>query len=177
MFKEVFANINDVDTLLDFKLDIIFNSAEVLSMDKNEMEKTVNYCEEEIRENINKYKILFEKDRLVAAYYIDDYSNGKMIDFIYVVPDKRRSGVGNYILNNIINGNYKVLYAWVHKENEAAEYMLKKNNFIVDEETEYKFLMKNSNEKEENERIKIQLFKNDVEILAKKYGVNYKLEC
>ena len=39
MFREVFANINDVDILLDFKLDIIFNSSEVLSMDKNEMEK------------------------------------------------------------------------------------------------------------------------------------------
>jgi len=141
------------------------------------MEKLVNYCEEEIRENIENYRIVYEENKIVAAFHVDDYSDGKMVDFVYVMPDCRRLGIGTYIINEIVNNNYKALYAWVYKENEIAIHMMESNAFVVEEETEYKYLMKNLNEKKENIDIKLQLFKNDVDELAKKYGITYKLDC
>lgn len=177
MYREEKAELKDVDLILDFKLDIVFNSTEVAAMERNEMEKIVNYCEEEIRENIGKYKLVYDNEILVAAYLVDDYVDGKMIDLIYVVLDKRQNGIGSYILNNIIGENYQTLYAWIYKENEVIMHMLKKHSFIVEEESDYKYLMKCNNDKEENIDIKINLFKNEVESLSKKYGINYKLEC
>ena len=46
------AELNDVDMLLDMKLDIILSSEEIAELDKRELEKIVNYSEEEIRENL-----------------------------------------------------------------------------------------------------------------------------
>ena len=42
------AELNDVDMLLDMKLDIILSSEEIAELDKRELEKIVNYSEEEI---------------------------------------------------------------------------------------------------------------------------------
>lgn len=177
MYREEKAELKDVDLILDFKLDVVFNSKEVASMERNEMEKLVNYIEEEIRENIDKYNLVYDDDTLVAAYLVDDYADGKMIDLIYVVLDKRQNGIGNYILSNIIERNFQKLYAWIYKENEIIMHMLKKNNFIIEEESDFKFLMKCENDKKENNDIKIKLFKEEVDKLAKKYEINYKLEC
>ena len=177
MYREEKAELKDVDLILDFKLDVIFSSSEVASMEKSEMEKLVNYCEEEIRENIDKYKLVYNDEILVAAYLVDDYTDGKIIDLIYVVLDKRQNGIGSYILNNIIEENYQSLYAWINKENEIIMHMLKTHNFVIEEESDYKYLMKCSNDKIENTDIKIKLFKNEVEKLSKKYGIDYKLEC
>ena len=52
------AELNDVDMLLDMKLDIILSSEEIAELDKRELEKIVNYSEEEIRENLEDYKII-----------------------------------------------------------------------------------------------------------------------
>ena len=177
MYREEKAELKDVVLILDFKLDVVFNSKEVASMERNEMEKIVNYIEEEIRENIDKYNLVYDDDTLVAAYLVDDYADGKMIDLIYVVLDKRQNGIGNYILSNIIERNFQKLYAWIYKENEIIMHMLKKNNFIIEEESDFKFLMKCENDKKENNDIKIKLFKEEVDKLAKKYEINYKLEC
>ncbi|MBQ3409507.1 MAG: GNAT family N-acetyltransferase [Clostridia bacterium] len=175
MYRELQAEIKDVDLILDFKLDIIFNSKEIASMERCDLEKIVNYCEEEIRENIDKYKLWYDDENIVAAFSVDDYSDEKMIDFIYVTYENRRNGIGKKILNNIINKNYQVLYAWVDKENEAAICMFKNNNFVIDEETDFKYLMKNLNEKEENKSIKQRMFEDEVAKLAKKYGIRYNL--
>lgn len=177
MYREEKAELKDVDLILDFKLDIVFNSKEVASMERNEMEKLVNYIEEEIRENIDKYNLVYDDDILVASYLVDDYIDGKMIDLIYVVMDKRQNGIGNYILNNIIERNFQKLYAWIYKENKIIMHMLKKNYFVIEEESDFKYLMKCENNKKENNDIKINLFKEEVDKLAKKYGIDYKLEC
>ena len=58
MYKIKNAENNDVDLLLDMKLDIIFNSEEIVDLDKSEMEKIVNYSEEEIRDNLQNYKLV-----------------------------------------------------------------------------------------------------------------------
>lgn len=54
------AEENDVDLLLDMKLDIILNNEETLKMNKNELEKTVLEAEEQIRANLADYKVILE---------------------------------------------------------------------------------------------------------------------
>lgn len=173
MYKIKNAENNDVDLLLDMKLDIIFNSEEIVDLDRNEMEKIVNYSEEEIRENLQNYKLVFEDDVLVAMYAVNDYDNGKLIDTIYVKQDFRNKGIGTKILNKIIKNNYQTLYLWVYKSNKSAIDLYKKMGFAVVEETKNRIFMKNQNIKPENNLIKAKLFCKEVEELYKKYKLEY----
>lgn len=173
MYKIKDAENNDVDLLLDMKLDIIFNSEEIVNLDRNEMEKLVNYSEEEIRDNLQHYKLVFYDNNLVAMFAVIDYEDGKLIDTIYVKQDYRNKGIGTKILNKIIQTNYQALYLWVYKSNKNAIDLYNKMNFLKIEETETRFLMKNENIKDENNLIKAKLFCKEVEELYKKYKLEY----
>ena len=67
------AELNDVDMLLDMKLDIILSSEEIAELDKRELEKIVNYSEEEIRENLEDYKIIEDNDKNIIGILINHY--------------------------------------------------------------------------------------------------------
>lgn len=175
MYKIENAELKDVDMILDCKLDIIFNSDEITLIEKSDMEKLVNCCEEEIRENLKDYKMVYEQGKLVAIYAINDYNDGILIDTLYVMPNIRKNGVASNILNGIIAQNFKPLYLWVYKNNDIAIRLCKKYNFNIEEETEHRYFMKNSNEKESNNSIKLKMFQDEVKLLAKKYNVNYEL--
>lgn len=173
MYKIKNAENNDVDLLLDMKLDIIFNSEEILELNKNEMEKIVNYSEEEIRANLSEYKLVSEDETIVATYAVVEYNDGKLIDTIYVKPYYRNKGIGTKILNRIIKENYQPIYLWVYRSNKKAIDLYEKLGFIIQDETENKFFMINKNIKRENDRIKAKLFCKDVEQLSKKYNLEY----
>lgn len=177
MYTVTQAEINDVDLLLDMKLDIIFNSEEVLTMEKNEMEKVVNYTEEEIREKLSNYKFIYKEHELVASFSTDDYDDGKIIDMIYVLPNYRKNKIATWIIDYIIENNFEPLYMWVYKNNDIAVSIANKKGFNIVESAEYKLLMKSDNLKKENNCIKLKIFEQEVEKLAKKYGVEYSLQC
>ena len=67
------AELNDVDMLLDMKLDIILSSEEIAELDKRELEKIVNYSEEEIRENLEDYKIIEDNDKNIINIIMFTY--------------------------------------------------------------------------------------------------------
>ncbi len=175
MYQEKVAELNNVDFLLDIKLDIIFNSEEIVDLDKSDMERMVNYAEEEIRSNLQNYRLLYDDwNNLIGVYAVNDYEDGKIVDTLYVMQDYRAKGIGTYILNKIINDNYLPLYLFVYKSNKDAISLYKKLGFEVAEESQYRYLFKNKNEKEQNKKIKIKMFYDDVEKLSKKYQLKYK---
>lgn len=173
MYKIIQAENKDVDLLLDMKLDIIFNSKEVLDLDKNEMEKIVNYSEEEIRDNLSEYKLVIYNENVVATYALANYGDGKLIDTLYVDRKYRNMGIGTKIINKILISNYETIYLWVYKSNEKAINLYKRLGFEIKDETETKFLMENKNIKEENHIIKAMLFNKEVKQLAEKYDLEY----
>ena len=98
------AELNDVDMLLDMKLDIILSSKEIAELDKRELEKIVNYSEEEIRENLEDYKIIEDDDKnVIGIFALFDYDDGKLLDTIYVINSSRKKGIGTKIIKNIIS--------------------------------------------------------------------------
>lgn len=177
MYTVVQAELNDVDLLLDMKLDIIFNSEEILTMEKNEMEKIVNYAEEEIRESLLSYKFIYKEDELIAAFSIENYDDGKIINMIYVLPNYRKNRIATWIIDYIIENNFEPLYISVYKNNEIAINIANKKGFYIVESSDYKLLMKSNNSKKKNHSIKLKLFEQEVEKLAQKYGIKYTMQC
>lgn len=168
------AELNDVDMLLDMKLDIILSSEEIADLDKRELEKIVNYSEEQIRENLEDYKIIEDDNKnIIGTFALFDYDDGKLLDTIYVTGINRKTGIGTKIIKNIISNSYQPIYLWVYKSNELAIKLYKKLNFKIEEETDTKYFMKNENIKSENNLIKARAFCSEVEKISKKYNLEY----
>ena len=168
------AELNDVDMLLDMKLDIILSSEEIAELDKRELEKIVNYSEEEIRENLEDYKIIEDDDKnVIGIFALFDYDDGKLLDTIYVINSSRKKGIGTKIIKNIILNNYQPIYLWVYKSNKLAVKLYEKLNFKIIEETDTKYFMKNENIKSDNNLIKARAFCSEVKKISKKYNLEY----
>lgn len=168
------AELNDVDMLLDMKLDIILSSKEIAELDKRELEKIVNYSEEEIRENLEDYKIIEDDDKnVIGIFALFDYDDGKLLDTIYVINSSRKKGIGTKIIKNIILNNYQPIYLWVYKSNKLAVKLYEKLNFKIKEETDTRYFMKNENIKPNNNLIKARAFCSEVEKISKKYNLEY----
>ena len=106
------AELNDVDMLLDMKLDIILSSEEIAELDKRELEKIVNYSEEEIRENLEDYKIIEDEfgssfislKRFNGCRYLDDF---KSIEYGIIYQDDLSIDIINRLIENIKTNNIK----------------------------------------------------------------------
>ena len=168
------AELNDVDMLLDMKLDIILSSEEIAVLDKRELEKIVNYSEEEIRENLEDYKIIEDHDKnVIGIFALFGYDDGKLLDTIYVINSSRKKGIGTKIIKNIILNNYQPIYLWVYKSNKLAVKLYERLNFKIKEETDTRYFMKNENIKPDNNLIKARAFCSEVEKISKKYNLEY----
>ena len=168
------AELNDVDMLLDMKLDIILSSEEIAELDKRELEKIVNYSEEEIRENLEDYKIIEDHDKnVIGIFALFGYDDGKLLDTIYVINSSRKKGIGTKIIKNIILNNYQPIYLWVYKSNKLAVKLYERLNFKIKEETDTRYFMKNENIKPDNNLIKARAFCSEVEKISKKYNLEY----
>lgn len=168
------AELNDVDMLLDMKLDIILSSEEIAELDKRKLEKIVNYSEEEIRENLEDYKIIEDHDKnVIGIFALFGYDDGKLLDTIYVINSSRKKGIGTKIIKNIILNNYQPIYLWVYKSNKLAVKLYERLNFKIKEETDTRYFMKNENIKPDNNLIKARAFCSEVEKISKKYNLEY----
>ena len=170
IFKE--AEENDVDLILDMKLDIILNNKQTLNMNKNELEKAVLETEEQIRENLYNYKLIVNKLNVIGFVSIVDVSEEILIDSIYIMSNYRNNGIGTYILKEIIRTNFKPINICTSKENNKLINICQNIGFSM-EEQENKLYMKYQNDKEENKQIKAELLCKEVSKLCEKYKVKY----
>lgn len=167
------ANINDVDLILDMKLDIILNSPNIVNLNKNELERKVLEAEEQIRENLQEYKMISVEDINIGFISIINLDNEIVIDNIYIINEFRNNGVGTYILKEIIRTNFKPIFIDIDKNYSNLINICQNIGFVLEEETENKLYMKYQNEKEENKQIKAEILCKEVSKLCEKYNIEY----
>lgn len=167
------ADINDVDLILDMKLDIILNNKNVINMSKNELEKSVIEAEEQIRLNLTDYKIILYNNEKIGYICMIDLENMLLIDSIYIICNYRNKGICTVTLQKMVKANFKPVCIWIEKENVKLINICKNINFLIEEELENKLFLKNKNEKEENKVIKAELLCNEVYKLCKKYNMKF----
>lgn len=167
------ANIDDVDFILDMKLDIILNKPYIVNLNKNELERKVLEAEEQIRENIQEYKIILEEENKCGFIAIIDLDDSVVIDDIYILSDYRNNGIAIYLIKEIIKTNFKPIHIWIDKMNVNLIDICKNIGFINEEEIEEKIHMVYENEKEENISIKAEILCKEVSKLCEKYNIEY----
>ena len=120
------------------KRDIeIITSIRLITMVDSVMEKKLSYEEKsklkdkiakDIKDNYDKYKVIYVDNKKAGIYLVVPYLKGIMIDIIYLFEEYRNSGIGTDIINNI-KKEYDFTYIWLYQNNELFIKLLKKLGF------------------------------------------------
>ena len=141
-YKLMKADIDDVSTLIDYKLKNIFDYAENLSLE--EIKQINNYVKSNVPKQIDDYKVICINDKKVGCLLVVNKDDGVLLDEIYLEEKYRNKGIGTSIIKKILS-NYNIVYLWVYKLNTRALSLYKKLGFKIIDETETRYYMKCDN--------------------------------
>lgn len=141
-YKLMKADIDDVSTLIDYKLKNIFDYAENLSLE--EIKQINNYVKSNVPKQIDDYKVICINDKKIGCLLVINKDDGVLLDEIYLEEKYRNKGIGTSIIKKILS-NYNIVYLWVYKLNTRALSLYKKLGFKIIAETETRYYMKCDN--------------------------------
>lgn len=130
---------SDIDKLIEYKLNTIFEYAENLS--DEEINKIENYVKENVPLQLSNYKIINIDNKNIGCVLSYNKDDGILLDEIYINKEYRNKGIGTDIIKNLLIEN-NIIYLWVYKTNEKAISLYKKLGFIIIDETKSRYYMK-----------------------------------
>ena len=142
-YKLVKSTKEDLDKIIEYKKQTIFDFADNLSQD--EIDKINNYVETTVPELIEDYYKILVNGKIIGCILITDKDDGKLLDEIYLEEEYRNQGIGTGIIASILNKN-KIVYLWVYKANTNAIKLYERLGFKVIEETDTRYYMKYNKE-------------------------------
>jgi ribosomal protein S18 acetylase RimI-like enzyme len=133
------ADNNDINQLIRYKLNIIFEYANDLP--KDEVNRIKKYAEKNVPLQLNNYKMINVENKKVGCLLVEDKDDGVLLDEIYIDEEYRNRKIGSDIIKNILLNN-NIVYLWIYKLNKKAISLYKKLRFVVLEETDTRYYMK-----------------------------------
>ena len=143
-YKLVKSSINDIDILIKYKKETIFEYAKNLS--NEEIDRINNYVTNNIPKELNNYNNIVINNKIIGCLLITNIDDGILLDEIYLEEEYRNKGIGTSIIKNIIDNNSNI-YLWVYKLNKQAINLYKKLGFIIIDETDTRYYMNYKKEK------------------------------
>lgn len=138
-YELVKVNKEQVDILINYKLDTVINDNNNLSLD--EKKQITNYVSNNSLERLNDSKFIICDGKIIGCLVYYSYEDGILLDELYLCHEYRGFKIGTNILKNLIN-NHRIVYLWVYKNNDIAFNLYRKLNFKVIDETETRYFMK-----------------------------------
>lgn len=138
-YKLINAIDKDLENIIKYKLNSIFDYAENLS--QNEKLEIQNYVESNIPNQLKNYKNIVVSNNIIGCLLVEQKDDGVLLDEIYIDNEYRNKGIGTNIINNILKENKKV-YLWVYKANVSAIKLYQKLGFNIIDETDTRYYMK-----------------------------------
>ncbi len=122
------ANKKDIDIITSIKLVTMIDDVMDKKLSHEERKKIEEAIKIEIKENYDKYQIIYVDKKRAGVYIAVPYKNGVMIDELYLFDEYRDKGIGTSIINNI-RGNNGITYIWLYKDNKEMYRFLKRIGF------------------------------------------------
>ena len=143
-YKLVKSSINDIDILIIYKKETIFEYAKNLS--NEEIDRINNYVTNNIPDYLDNYNNIVVNNKIIGCLLITNIDDGILLDEIYLEEEYRNKGIGTSIIKNVIDNNSNI-YLWVYKLNKQAINLYKKLGFIIIDETDTRYYMNYKKEK------------------------------
>lgn len=138
-YKLVKSSIDDIERLIKYKKNTIYEYAENLSSE--EIKKINDYISNNVPKQINNYYNIVIENKVIGAILLTNKDDGILLDEIYIEENYRNKGIGTDIIKSILNNT---VYLWAYKRNTKAIKLYKKLGFKIIEETEHRYYMKSS---------------------------------
>lgn len=138
-YELVKSSINDIDKLIEYKKNTIYEYAKEL--DNDEINRINNYVENNVPKLIDNYSNIVIDNNIVGCLLITNKDDGILLDEIFIEEEYRNNGIGTSIIKDILKSN-NIVYLWVYKDNIKAINLYKRLNFIVINETNTRYYMK-----------------------------------
>ena len=136
------AKLSDKEILYNYK---ILSILDFNDMSKEEKQKVSDYINNSIDTHISDYNLILIDNKIIGCYCSYIKNECFFLDEIYIEKEYRNLGIGTEIIKQQIE-NAKVkkmnIELWVYKENIKAINLYKRLNFVINTETENRYLMK-----------------------------------
>lgn len=142
IYKLVSADRDNIELLIEYKLNTIFEFAKKLPLD--EINKINKYVNDKVNSDYLNYKVIMVDKKIIGCLLLEPYQDGLLINEIYIEDNYRNNGIGSNILNKLLLLNKK-LYLYVYKDNKQAIKLYIKLGFKIDLETETRYFMSFNN--------------------------------
>ena len=138
-YNLVKANVTDIDRLIEYKKNTIYEYAPELSDDEHlKIKNYVNSC---VPKDIDNYYNIVVDGKAVGSLLVVNKDDGKLLDEIYLEEDYRGLGIGTDIIRNILKEN-DIVYLWAYKDNVRAVSLYKRLGFVIIEDSDCRYHMK-----------------------------------
>ena len=135
------ATENDLQRIIDWKLDTIIGGYPGEDIPPNEKQKMINYVNNEAQMYLKNTRMILVNDTIVGMLIAYDKDGDWFIDDIYIIPEYRSHGIGRKILESEIK-KHDTLALYVYKSNARAYNLYLSLGFKVIEETGDRYKMK-----------------------------------
>ena len=123
-FKIYKAKEKDIEIITSMKMLVMINDDLDYSLSDDDKQKLRDNIIKNIKKDYKNYNIIVLDDKTIGAYSLFDYSDGVMIDQIYLFEEYRKLGIGSRIIKQIISTNDNV-YSWCYKDSDAVTFFRK----------------------------------------------------
>lgn len=165
-YKLINATDENLENIIKYKLNSIFDYAENLSQD--EKIEIRNYVESHVPNQLEYYKNIVVNNIIIGCLLVEQKDDGVLLDEIYIDNEYRNKGIGTNIINNVLREN-KIVYLWVYKANISAIKLYQKLGFNIIDETDTRYYMKY------DKLTHARKFCSEVRELAQKYNLPFFL--
>ena len=123
------ATKKDIDVITSIKLVTMIDDVMDKKLSHEERKKIEEAIKKEIKEDYDKYQVIYVNKKRAGVYIAVPYKNGVMIDEIYLFDEYRNKGIGTSIINKIRESN-NFTYIWLYKDNNDMYRFLKRLGFV-----------------------------------------------
>ena len=95
------ATKKDIDVITSIKLVTMIDDVMDKKLSHEERKKIEEAIKKEIKEDYDKYQVIYVNKKRAGVYIAVPYKNGVMIDEIYLFDEYRNKGIGTSIINKM----------------------------------------------------------------------------
>ena len=138
------ATKKDIDVITSIKLVTMIDDFMDKKLSHEERKKIEEAIKKEIKDNFDKYQIVYVNKKRAGVYITVPYKNGVMVDEIYLFDEYRNKGIGTSIINSIRDNNH-FTYIWLYQDNKDMYRFLKRMGFVDYERNNRLIIMRINN--------------------------------
>lgn len=140
-YKMINATENDLQRIIDWKLDTIIGGYPGEDIPSNEKQKMINYVNNEAQMYLKNTRMILVNDQIVGMLIAYDKDGDWFIDDIYIIPEFRSHGIGFHVLSDECD-EHETLSLYVYKSNTKAIRLYNRCGFSVTEVTGDRYFMR-----------------------------------